>query len=105
MISPKPTPDSRWDDIPGFDPDTAAYVPFDKDAWLRDNGIREIARDRGRKNQPHAEEPHLDDIHQKILDWVNQRGRKCHSDVSRYLSDLTRQLTDNENEESLRILE
>ncbi len=55
--SPEPTPDSQWDDIPGFDPDKATYVPFDKDAWLRDNGIREIARDREPLPQGQAAAP------------------------------------------------
>lgn len=100
-----PTPDSQWDDIPGFDPNRAEYVRLDTDAWVRDNGIREASRERGEKNQPPAEAVDLDDTHLKIRSWVNQRGRQCHSDVSRHLSGLARQLTDIENQEDLAILE
>ena len=102
---PIPTPDSQWDDIPGFNPARAEYVRLDTGAWLRDNDIKEASRERGEKNQPPANAADLDDIHLKIRSWVNQRGRQCHSDVSRHLSGLARQLTDIENQEGLTILE
>ena len=102
---PIPTPDSQWDDIPGFNPKRAEYVRLDTDAWLRDNGIKEASRERGEKNQPPADAADLDAIHLKIRSWVNQRGRQCHGDVSRHLSELTRQLTDIEDQEGLTILE
>ena len=100
-----PTPDSQWDDIPGFDPERAEYVRLDTDAWLRDNHINEEGRERGEKNQPPADAADLDAIHLKIRSWINQRARRCHRDVSRYLSDLALQLTDIENQEGLAILE
>ena len=100
-----PTPDSQRDDIPGFDPEQEEYVRLDTDAWLHANRVRETGRERGEKNQPPADAVDLDDIHLKIRRWVNQRGLQCHSDVSRHLSGLARQLTDIENQEDLTILE
>lgn len=102
---PKPTPDSQWNDIPGFDYDKAEYVRLDTDAWLRDNGIKETGREDGEQNQPPADATRLDAIHLKIHSWINYRASKCHGDVSRYLTDLARQLTDIENQEGLTILE
>ena len=52
MGKPKPTPDSQWDDIPGFDRKPEKFIPLAADAWLRDHNIREIAAKRGQQNQP-----------------------------------------------------
>ena len=88
MAKTKPTPDSQWDEVPGFDPARGEYVRLDTDAWLRDHGIREEARSRGERNFPPADAGDRDDIHYKIQAWVNHRGRQCQGDVSQHLSDF-----------------
>ena len=105
MAKAKPTPDSQWDDVPGFDPDTGEYVRLDTDAWLRDHGIRDEARERGERSFPPADAGDFDDIHYKIRAWVNHRGRQCQGDVSQHLAELIVSLNDIEKEEELTILE
>ena len=105
MAKAKPTPDSQWDEVPGFNPDAGEYVRLDTDAWLRDHGIRDEARERGEKSFPPADAGDFDDIHYKIRAWVNHRGRQCQGDVSQHLSDLIVGLNDIEKEEDLAILE
>lgn len=101
----KPTPDSQWDDVSGFNSATDEYVRLDTDAWLRDHRIREEGRERGEKNFPPTDAANLDDIHYKIHAWVNHRARRCQGDVTQRLSDFVLQLNDNEKEEDLTILE
>ena len=105
MAKTKPTPDSQWDEVPGFDPARGEYVRLDTDAWLRDHGIREEARSRGEDNFPRSDAGDRDDIHYKIHAWINNRGRQCQGDVSQHLSDFIVQLNDIEKEEDLTILQ
>lgn len=93
-----------WENQPTFDPDKEEYILFDKDAWLREHGIRETGRNDGQRNFPPADAARLDETHHKILSWINQRGTKCKDEVSQYLSHLTRLLNNIENREEIDIL-
>lgn len=101
MRKPKPTPDSQWDDIPGFNQKTGQYVPLDTEAWFRDHKIREIAAERGLKNQPSENEKQPDDMHERIKSWVHNRGLQCKRDVDHYISDANAELNDIEDNEGL----
>ena len=103
MGKPKPTPDSQWDDIPGFNRKVEKYNPLDTDAWLRDHKIREIAAKRGQQNQPAAAQQEPDDTYRKILSWVNQRGLRCKHDINDHIADAVAELNDIEDQEGLEV--
>ena len=103
MGKPKPTPDSQWDDIPGFDRKPEKYIRLDTDAWLRDHKIREIAAKRGRQNQPATAQQQPDDMYQKIRAWVNQRGLQCKHDINDHIADTVAELNDIEDQEGLEV--
>ena len=103
MGKPKPTPDSQWDDIPGFDRKAEKYIPLAADAWLRDHNIREIAAKRGQQNQPATAQQQPDDMYQKIRGWVNQRGLQCMSDINDHIADAVAELNDIEDQEGLEV--
>ena len=96
---------STWDNIAGFDRVKEQYVQLDLQQWLKDHGIKDEGKRRGKENQPATEDDNLDASESQIVDWVNRRGRVCRGNVSRHLSDLERDLADMENDEQLNILE
>ena len=101
----KPARDGQWDDIPGFDVEKEEYVRLDPEAWLRDHRIREEGRERGEKNFPPSDAGEPDDVHYKILSWINQRGRGCREDVNRLLSDFDLELNKIKDEQELAVME
>ena len=74
-----------WTAIPGWDGAKQQYVELDCEAWIRENGIREAGRENGEREFPPSEAVQPDEMYTKILAWVNQRGKTCHAEVSRYL--------------------
>ena len=82
------TIEPKWGSEPGFDPASGKYIPLDLEKWIRGNKIREIGRSLGKKNLPHINEVHNDEIPAKIVDWVNSRGLQCQSAVSQYLTSI-----------------
>ena len=107
MMEPeaKPIPDGQWDDVPGFNVGKEEYVRLDTEAWLRDHRIREEGRERGEKNFPPSDAGEPDDVHYKMLSWINQRGRKCREAVNRLLSDFDQVLNEIKDEQELTITE
>ena len=95
----------NWNNIPGFDRVKETYISLDLDKWLTDHGVVDEGRRLGEKNQPHAEAKGLHATENRILDWINQRGRICRENVSGHLADLALNLVDKEDEEELAILE
>ena len=102
---PKPSPDNQWDDIPGFNVVKEEYVLLDTEAWLRDHRIREDGRERGAKNFPDSDAGEPDDVHYKILSWINLRGRRCREAVIRLLSDFDQELNKIKDDQELTIME
>lgn len=94
-----------WDNVDGFDPINQEFVRLDLKRWLKDHGILDEARKQGAQNRPSANEPRGEGIPASIIAWVNRRGLICRQNVSRYLSDLERNLADKEDLEQLQILE
>ena len=74
-----------WETVPGWNKAEQKYHPLDCERWIRENGIREAGRKNGEKEFPPTEATQPDDMYEKILDWVNQRGRQCHAEVSNFL--------------------
>ncbi len=89
-----------WDNVPGFDPAKGEFKRLDLDRWLKENRIIEQARADGEQNKPSADEARAG-IPDKIIGWVNRRGRICRQNVSKWLDDLERNLTDLEDIEGL----
>jgi len=75
-----------WEAIPGWNEAEQKYVPLDCERWIQENGIQEIGRENGEQDFPPSEATQPDDVYEKVLDWVNQRGRMCHAEVSDYLT-------------------
>lgn len=94
-------PNAEWDDIPGFNGQTGEYVRLDTDGWLKAHRIREKARELGQDNFPGTDQTDPDEIHYKILDWINQRARQCKQDVDKYLLDQKAILNRIEEDEDL----
>lgn len=74
-----------WTTVPGWDGAKQQYVELECEAWIRENGIREAGRENGEREFPPSEAVQPDEMYTKILAWVNQRGKTCHAEVSRYL--------------------
>ena len=74
-----------WQAIPGWNEAEQKYVQLDCERWIRQNRVREIGHENGELDFPLSETTQPDDMHLKIVSWVNQRGRTCHAEVSRYL--------------------
>ena len=91
----------NWEAVPGFSPDTGKYVPLNLEHWLRDHEIHEDGKSRGAKDLPASDIEGLDGTEQRIVDWINQRGRNCRDTIARYLSDVERQLADMDRDEDL----
>ena len=89
-----------WDNVPGFDSNNGEFKRLDLDRWLKEKKIIEIAKTDGQQNKPSAEEARSG-IPDKIIAWVNSRGRTCRQNVSGWLADLMRNLTDMEDSEGL----
>lgn len=94
-------PNAKWDDIPGFNGQTGEYVRLDTDGWLKAHRIREEARKLGSDNFPREDQTDFDEIHYKVLDWINQRARQCKQDVDKYLMDQMSMLNGIEEDEDL----
>ena len=71
--------------VPGWSRAERKYNPLDCERWIRENGIREAGRANGEQEFPPSEATQPDAMYEKILDWVNQRGRQCHAEVSEFL--------------------
>ncbi|MYK83811.1 MAG: hypothetical protein F4024_14820, partial [Gammaproteobacteria bacterium] len=82
------TKSQNWEAVPGFSPATGKYVPLNLDHWLRDHKILEDGKSRGAKDLPASDIESLGGTEQRIVDWVNQRGRNCRDIVATYLSDV-----------------
>ena len=91
-----------WDNEPGFDPVKGKFRKLDLDRWLKEHKIVEQARADGEKNKPSASQARAG-VPDKIIGWVNQRGRICRQNVSKWLNDLERNLADMEDSEGLGI--
>ena len=74
-----------WTTVPGWDGAKQQYVELDCEAWIGENGIREAGRENGEREFPPSEAVQPDEMYTKILAWVNQRGKTCHAEVSKYL--------------------
>ena len=74
-----------WTMVPGWSQAERKYNPLECERWIRENGIREAGRANGEQEFPPSEAFQPDDMYEKILDWVNQRGRQCHAEVSEFL--------------------
>ena len=94
-----------WDNIRGFDPAKEEYIPLDLNAWLAKHRVAAEGEKLGRANKPSTGERGLDAMETAIKDWINRRGRICHQNVQRHLSDLERELANLESEEQLAIRE
>ena len=94
-------PNAKWDDVPGFNGQTGEYVRLDTDGWLKVHQIREKARKLGSDNFPGEAQPDFDEIHYKMLDWINHRARQCKQDVDKYLMDQKGMLNGIEEDEDL----
>ena len=92
---------SNWEAVPGFNPETGRYLPLNLDHWLRDHKIREDGESRGTKDLPASDIESLDGTEQRVVDWINQRGRNCRDIVAAYLSDVERQLANMDRDEDL----
>ena len=90
----------NWEAVPGFDP-SSGYIPLNLDNWLRDHKILEDGAARGANNQPASDIESLDGTEERIVAWINQRGRNCRDVVANYLSDVERQLADMDRDEDL----
>lgn len=75
----------EWTTVPGWDGAKQEYVELDCQKWIRENKIREAGRENGEQEFPPSEATQPDEMYNKILAWVNQRGKACHAEVSRYL--------------------
>ena len=71
--------------VPGWRQAERKYNPLDCERWIRENRIREAGRANGEQEFPPSDATQPDDMYEKILDWVNQRGRQCHAEVSGFL--------------------
>ena len=74
-----------WTTVPGWDAAKQEYVELDCEQWIEENKIRELGRENGKQEFPPSEAAQPDEIYAKILAWVNQRGKACHAEVSRYV--------------------
>ena len=74
-----------WTTVPGWDGAKQEYVELDCEKWITENKIREAGRENGEQEFPPSEAVQPDDMHNKILAWVNQRGKECHAEVIKYL--------------------
>ena len=74
-----------WTMVPGWSQAERKYHPLDCERWIRENRIREAGRANGEQEFPPSDAIQPDDMYEKILDWVNQRGRQCHAEVSGFL--------------------
>lgn len=90
-----------WATVPGFSVDAGKYIPLNLDNWLRDHKILEDGKSRGAQDLPASDIESLDGTEERIVDWVNQRGRNCRDIVAGYLSDVERQLADMDRDEDL----
>ena len=75
----------EWTTVPGWDGANQEYVELDCERWIKENKIREVGRENGDQEFPPSEAIQPDEMYNKILAWVNQRGKACHAAVSRYL--------------------
>lgn len=91
----------NWDNIPGFDSNKGQFKRLNLEDWLAQHDIVENGRRRGEENQPPENQNLPDGTEGQIIAWINHRGRVCHQNVSAYLSDRERDLTDLENDEEL----
>lgn len=81
----KETHSGDFTKVNGWDESNHKYVDLDCEGWIRENKIRETGRRNGEQDFPNSEATQPDDMHEKIRDWVNQRARTCHAEVSEYL--------------------
>lgn len=89
-----------WDNVPGFDPDKGEFRRLGLDQWLKENRVVEQARADGEQNKPSVGEARAG-VPDKIIGWVNRRGRICRQNVSKWLNNLERNLADMEDVEGL----
>ena len=75
----------EWTTVPGWDGAKQEYVELDCERWIKENKVREAGRENGEQEFPPSEAVQPDEMYNKILDWVNQRGKTCSAEVSRYL--------------------
>lgn len=92
--------ENLWDNVPGFDPGKGKFNQLDLGRWLKENRIIEQAGADGEQNKPSADEARAG-IPDKIIAWINRRGRICRQNVSKWLNDLSRNLADMEDNEGL----
>ena len=71
--------------VPGWSKAEQRYIPLECERWIGKHGIREAGRANGEQEFPPSDATQPDDMYEKILDWVNQRGRQCHAEVSAFL--------------------
>ncbi len=73
---------------------------MDLGLWLKEHKIVEQAKAEGQQNRPSFGETRAG-IPEKIIAWVNKRGLICRENVSNWLNDLERNLTDQINPDEL----
>lgn len=88
----------------GFDPVKGQYVPLDKEAWIKKNKIKEEARQRGEQELPATDSQVLDGTEAKIRAWISERATKCREDVSIFLNDIERDLSNMADDSELKSL-
>ena len=76
---------ARWTTVEGWDKKTQKYVELNCERWIQENRIREAGQANGRQEFPPSDAVQPDEMYAKIINWVNQRGKRCHAEVSNYL--------------------
>ena len=90
----KNTAGGEWENIQGFDSTNREYIRLDGDAWLAAHRIREEGSERGKRNQPGADETLPDEMYRKIESWVAKRALDCKEAVGKYIRGELAQLHD-----------
>ena len=93
----------QWENIPGFDPVETKFIRLDLERWLDKHGIAQDAKARGTENLPPSDAKNLGDQERNIVAWINRRALDCRQKVTGYLSDLTQNLVDIEDDAGLKI--
>ncbi len=89
----------------GFDRIEGEFRPLDPEKWLAEHDVEAEGRRLGEDNLPRSDARSFDAMERRIIDWINQEATSCRQEVSAFLSDQTRKVLANADEEELQILE
>lgn len=88
----------------GFDRVEGEFAPLDPEKWLADHDVAAEGARLGKDNLPASNARRFDAMERHIIDYVNQEATSCRENVSAFLSDQTRKVLANADEEELQIL-